>query len=131
MLLKGILFFILGLIIGSFLNAAIYRLKHGKGIVKTRSFCPNCGHCLGFWDLIPLFSFIFLKGRCRYCGEKISIQYPLVEFLTGSLFLFVFLTVGVSNLLYITYLLIIFSFLVVILVYDLKGKYYKQISDIK
>jgi len=122
--------FILGLIIGSFLNAVIYRLKAKEKIVFARSHCPKCGHILGFWDLIPLFSFIFLKGRCRYCQAKISWQYPLIELATALIFLlgyfhyspeessilsFWFLAFGP----YPTYL-IFSSFLIVIFTYDLK-----------
>lgn len=78
--------FLLGLSIGSFLNALEYRLdKKGLNMMQ-RSMCPKCKHVLSWKDLIPLFSFLFLKGRCRYCKKKISWQYPIIEFLTGSLF---------------------------------------------
>jgi leader peptidase (prepilin peptidase)/N-methyltransferase len=76
--------FLLGLALGSFLNVVIYRWPRELGIVKGRSFCPNCKHPLGFWDLVPLFSFLFLGTRCRYCKAGISWRYPLVEFLTGA-----------------------------------------------
>ncbi|MBI4215617.1 MAG: prepilin peptidase, partial [Parcubacteria group bacterium] len=79
--------FILGLIFGSFVNAAVYRVHHKLPIVLGRSMCPHCRHRLGFWDLIPLLSFLFLKGRCRYCRKKISIEYPLVELASGILFI--------------------------------------------
>jgi prepilin signal peptidase PulO-like enzyme (type II secretory pathway) len=81
-----IIVFILGLIIGSFLNALIHRLYSGQSIVKDRSRCVHCHHALNAWDLIPLFSFFYLRGKCRYCGKKISWQYPLVEFFTGVVF---------------------------------------------
>jgi leader peptidase (prepilin peptidase)/N-methyltransferase len=84
-----LIYFIFGLVIGSFLNAAIYRLWVGKGIVMERSMCPHCKHELSPADLIPLFSFVFLRGRCRYCRKKISWQYPLVELFTGITFLLV------------------------------------------
>lgn len=87
-----ILFFIFlfGASIGSFLNCLIYRLYHKKSIFP-RSFCPKCFHQLSWYDLFPLVSFIILGRRCRYCQEKISWQYFLVEVVAGSLFLFSFL----------------------------------------
>jgi len=80
---------VFGLIIGSFLNAVIYRLKIKKSVVRGRSFCPRCRHDLKFIDLVPLFSFIAQKGRCRYCNKKISWQYPLVELATTLAFLLI------------------------------------------
>jgi len=84
--------FIFGLVIGSFLNVVIYRLKAGGSIVKGRSHCPRCKKTLQLPDLIPLFSFIIQKGKCRYCQQKISWKYPLVELFTAIAFLLVFLT---------------------------------------
>lgn len=84
--INGLLIFILGLCIGSFLNCVIYRLEQKKSL-KGRSFCPHCKHTLGWLDLTPVFSFLFLRGKCRYCHKKISIQYPLVEIATGLIFL--------------------------------------------
>jgi len=80
--------FIFGLSVGSFLNVLIDRLSQEEKITG-RSYCDNCGHQLAWPDLIPLISFLILKRRCRYCGEKISFQYPLVEFLTGLLFVLI------------------------------------------
>lgn len=80
-----IIFFILGLIIGSFLNVLIYRIRTAETILG-RSHCPNCKKQIRWYDNIPLLSFILLKFKCRDCGEKISWQYPLVEFFTGALF---------------------------------------------
>lgn len=74
-----------GLIIGSFLNCLIWRLRKSETILG-RSYCPQCKHQLAWYDNIPLFSFIFLKGRCRYCHKPISWQYPLVELVAGLLF---------------------------------------------
>ena len=86
-----ITFFLLGLIIGSFLNVLVYRLKNAETtglvtLVTGRSFCRNCKHQIRFYDNIPLLSFFLLRGACRDCGEKISFQYPLVESLTGFAF---------------------------------------------
>jgi prepilin signal peptidase PulO-like enzyme (type II secretory pathway) len=86
-----LLIFIFGLLIGSFLNALIWRLYKGKSIVKARSQCPHCNHILKTIDLIPVVSFILLKGRCRYCGKAISWQYPLVELTTATLFVLDFI----------------------------------------
>ncbi|TDX53034.1 prepilin peptidase [Orenia marismortui] len=79
--------FILGLIIGSFLNVVIYRLPENKSIIWPGSHCTNCQTNLKIFDLIPVLSFIFTKGRCRYCDTKVSYQYPAVELLTALLFL--------------------------------------------
>jgi len=75
-----------GLIVGSFLNVAIYRIPLDKSIAHPSSFCPACSHKLRFYDNIPLFSYLFLKGRCRDCKTRISPRYPLVEALTSFLF---------------------------------------------
>ncbi len=81
------LFFIIGLIFGSFLNVVILRSISEESIVFPPSKCPKCQNKLKWYHNIPLLSYIFLKGKCAYCNEKISIQYPLVEFLTGLVFL--------------------------------------------
>ncbi|MFH1362113.1 MAG: prepilin peptidase [bacterium] len=72
--------------IGSFLNVCIYRIPRQKSIVFPASHCPQCQRKLGFLDLFPILSFIFQRGKCRYCGGKISGRYPLVEFLSGLSF---------------------------------------------
>ena len=82
--------FLLGASIGSFLNVLIDRLPQEKKITG-RSVCDFCQHQLSWYDLIPILSFFLLKGHCRYCRKKISFQYPLVEILTGLMFIFVFL----------------------------------------
>jgi len=132
--------FLLGLIIGSFLNCLIYRLeisssrpnalerssRSTRSFLIGRSFCPHCKHILSWQDLIPIFSFLILKGKCRYCQQKISWQYPLVELATAILFVLAFqLTANseqltVSGIINFCYLLIVICFLLVIFVYDLK-----------
>jgi len=115
--------FLFGLIVGSFLNCIIYRLETQGNFLKGRSFCPHCKHILSWQDLIPIFSFIFLKGKCRYCQKKISWQYPLVEIATGTIFLLIFSFYFIPTLFqFITtlYLFIVSSFLITIFVYDLK-----------
>lgn len=97
-----ILIFIYGIVIGSFLNACIYRIPRQENIVITRSHCMKCGTTLHARDLIPVFSYIFLGGKCRYCREKVSLQYPFVEILNGILWVVTFLLVGdpVKSILY-------------------------------
>ncbi|HKZ34565.1 MAG TPA: prepilin peptidase, partial [Patescibacteria group bacterium] len=85
--------FILGLLVGSFLNVVICRIDTGEGFLLSHSHCPHCGHRLAWYDLIPLVSFVLLRARCRYCKKNISYQYPLVEAVTGILFIFSFLSV--------------------------------------
>jgi len=114
-----ILVYIFGLIVGSFLNCVIYRLEEGESFLKGRSFCPDCKHTLSWQDLIPLLSFLILKGKCRYCQKPISRQYPLVELVTGILFLLIF-NYTFPNLLVTGYWLLVTSFLIIIFVYDLK-----------
>ncbi len=116
---------IFGLIIGSLLNAIIYRLKSGDKIVFSRSKCVHCHKKLSAWDLIPIFSFIFLKGKCRYCHKAISWQYPLVELATAVIFVLGYFKYLYPNHPiaqspnYLTFL--VFScFLIIIFVYDLK-----------
>jgi prepilin signal peptidase PulO-like enzyme (type II secretory pathway) len=81
--LLGIYSFIFGLLIGSFLNVLILRLPIKKDIVKTRSACPHCGTQLTWYHNIPIFSFVFLRGKCAFCKTPISLRYPLIELLTG------------------------------------------------
>ena len=91
-----IIIIILGLVIGSFLNVVIYRIPLNKSISKPSSFCPACTHKIRFYDNIPLFSYLFLKGRCRDCKTKISPRYPIVEGLTAFLFAFSYYFKGFS-----------------------------------
>ena len=88
--------FILGLFIGSFLNVLIYRIPRGESVVWPGSHCAQCGHGLKPLDLVPVVSYLLLRGRCRYCGTKISLRYPLVELLTAFSFLLVYLQYGYS-----------------------------------
>lgn len=91
-----ILVFLYGIIIGSFLNVCICRIPKKENIATVRSHCVSCGEQLKWYDLVPLFSYLALGGRCRRCGDKISVQYPLVEALNGSLYLLVFWRYGFS-----------------------------------
>ena len=91
-----VIIFLYGIVIGSFLNVCIYRIPKGESIVKVRSHCMNCGYQLKWYDLVPLFSFLFLRGRCRKCKQKISVQYPVIELLNGVLYCIAFAVYGVS-----------------------------------
>lgn len=91
-----ILIFIMGTVFGSFFTLAVYRIPLNKNIVNERSFCPKCNHRLEAWDLIPVLSYIFLRGRCRYCKEKVRIRYLLLEVLSGIVFLTFYLSLNIE-----------------------------------
>lgn len=123
-----IIFFVFGLIIGSFLNVVILRMNTQRSF-GGRSACMSCQHQLSWYELVPVFSFLFLRGRCKNCKTKISIQYPIVELLTalvfGSLFLkFQDIFWGPTLIFAITYAyyVVVFSLLLVIATYDVKHK---------
>jgi len=118
--------FIFGVCIGSFLNAWLWRLHRDESMFGRRSYCPKCSKQLKNFDLVPLLSFLFLGGKCRFCKVKISWQYPLVEFVTGVLFLFAFINVAnglgadlISQMTLLLYWYFI-AIMIVIFVYDLK-----------
>ncbi len=132
MLLYTILFFVFGLIVGSFLNVVIFRWNSGKSL-GGRSGCLACQKKLSWYELFPVFSYLFLKGRCKDCKTKISIQYPIVELITGIIFAGLFLKFQllfqiniIDFAIIFIYYAFIFSLLIVIAVYDLK---HKIISD--
>ena len=89
-----IIVFLYGIIIGSFLNVCIYRIPKQESIVKVRSHCMECGYQLKWYDLVPLFSFLALRGRCRKCKTKLSWQYPIIEAANGLLYCMVFWKLG-------------------------------------
>ncbi len=93
-IIMSIMVFVSGLIIGSFLNVCIYRIPIHKTIVKGRSYCPNCNELIPWYQNIPIISFLMLRGKCSSCKTRISFRYPLVELLSGVLFLTVFLFYG-------------------------------------
>lgn len=136
-----VLLAVLGLILGSFVNALVWRLREQAGlegktsksalkrrralsITKGRSMCPQCGHELAAKDLVPVFSWLWLKGKCRYCQKPISWQYPVVELITAVLFVVAYVSwplalTGVGLLQFI-FCLIFIVFFVALAVYDLK-----------
>lgn len=117
-ILLYIIIFTYGILIGSFLNVLIYRIPKKENIAIVRSHCMKCGYQLRWYDLVPLFSWIFLGGRCRKCREKISIQYPLIEAANGILYMIVFYYYGLSieSLLYC----LLFSALLALSVIDFR-----------
>ena len=91
-----LIIFIMGTFFGSFFTLAVYRIPLKKDITHERSFCPNCNHKLNALDLIPVWSYIFLGGKCRYCGQKIRIRYLLLEILSGLVFVISFLSLKIN-----------------------------------
>lgn len=119
---EAFLFFI-GLAVGSFLNVLIDRLPKEENVLVGRSYCDHCRHPLAWYDLIPLLSFVLLRGRCRYCQKKISWQYPMVELLTGGMFVLGslgFLGSLGGSLISLCYLFFVLCCLIVIFFADLK-----------
>ena len=110
--------FIFGGIWGSFCNVYIYRLPNNESVIKGRSFCPSCKNQIKWYDNIPFLSFIFLRGKCRNCSNKISFQYFLVELLSGISFLAIFFLYGISITTLLLLILSIFS--IIIFFIDLK-----------
>lgn len=88
--------FVIGIVIGSFLNVVIFRLPQGKSFVEGRSFCPSCNAQIKGYHNIPIFSYLVLRGKCADCGEKISLRYPLVELVTGLMAVLLYFLYGFS-----------------------------------
>ena len=100
--LTYIIIFLYGIVIGSFINVCIYRIPLKEDIVKERSHCMSCGHVLQWYELIPIVSYLVQKGKCRNCGTKLSVQYPLIEGTNGVLYVLIAVINGfnVDSLLY-------------------------------
>ena len=113
---QSMMVFLLGLIIGSFLNVVIYRYHTGKSL-SGHSHCLSCGHTLRWYELFPLVSYVYLWGRCTSCGCTIPVRYFLVEFSTALLFLLIFMQFGVSS--FTVFSLILVSVLMIVAVYDI------------
>lgn len=121
--------FVFGLAIGSFVNAGVYRSRNGGSWFFDRSKCPKCGHVLFWFELIPLLSFVIQRGRCRACKQKISWQYPIVELISGLLFIFIYYQFSLLRQGFggqaifnfqLWYPLFVFSALLFIFIFDLK-----------
>lgn len=107
-----ILVFILGLVLGSFANVCIYRMPRDLSVVKPNSHCTNCNKFIKWYDNIPIISYIILMGKCRNCGSKISLIYPVVELICGLLFLSMYFLFGFTYIL-APFCLFVFSLLVI------------------
>jgi len=129
--MEYLVLFLFGLAIGSFLNVVIYRLRFGDSPMKGRSYCDHCKAKIIWFDNIPLLSFLLLGGKCRKCKKKIPVDYPLVEFLVGLQFVWVYWLLKVNfsffgswegfySLALLIYWLLLFSGSLAIVVYDLK-----------
>lgn len=114
----GVVIFIFGLILGSFYTVVGERLPEGKSIVNPPSHCPNCKHRLGMLELIPVFSFLFLGGKCKNCRSKIPVLSTIIEVLTAILFLIAYIRFGISIKLFIA--LIFISMLAIVIVSDIR-----------
>lgn len=119
-----LILFLFGLIFGSFINALVWRLHSKKDWVKERSICPHCKHVLAAKDLVPVVSWLMLKGKCRYCKKPISAQYPAVELLTASLFALSFTfwpsSFNLPGILAFGVWLFVLVLLIALLVYDVR-----------
>ncbi len=124
--------FIIGTVIGSFYTLAVYRIPLKQDITHTRSYCPKCNHKLGFWDLIPVLSYIFLGGKCRYCKEKIRPRYIIIELLSGIIFLIfaIWLNIDILNIEYKKISILVFGMLFFSVIFITIGifKEYKKIQ---
>jgi leader peptidase (prepilin peptidase)/N-methyltransferase len=115
--------FLYGIVIGSFLNVCIYRIPEELSIVFGRSHCTSCNTNIKWYDLIPIFSFIILHGRCRNCKSKISIQYPMIEALNGIFYVLVFYICGfqsIEEILLSSFYCFVISALIVLSVIDFR-----------
>ena len=125
MLLTYLFIFIIGAVIGSFLNVCIHRLPAEQSIVTPASHCPHCNKYIKFYDNIPILSFLLLRGRCRYCSVSISVQYLLVELINGAGYTVIAWKLGLNA--DSAFYALLFSSLLVISVIDL---YHQIIPDV-
>ena len=112
--------FIFGIVIGSFLNVCIYRIPNKESIVFGASHCMKCGNRIKWYDLVPIFSYLILIGKCRYCKEKISLQYPCIEFLNGVAYFCLYLLFGLT--VWFGLVSIVFSVLLVLVMIKLNNR---------
>ncbi len=118
----GVIFFVYGIVMGSFFNVIIYRLPNDIKILdKSRSKCTSCNSILKWWQLIPILSYVFLRGRCKCCNKKISLIYPIIELSTGMIFLIPYLKYGYTA--EAIYVIVFFTMLLLVGVIDLQTKY--------
>jgi len=112
--------FILGIITGSFLNVCIYRIPAKKSIIFPPSSCPKCKKIIKWYDNIPLLSYMILGGKCRHCHKTIAITYPIVEILTGIIFIIFFLKFGLEKIYF--YYIIVTSYMIILALIDINRK---------
>jgi len=121
----GILVFIFGTIIGSFLNVCIYRIPKDESILYPPSHCMNCNKKIKAYDMIPVISYMILRGQCRYCGEKIHLRYPILEFITGLLYVLIYINFGMG-MEFIKYIVFISIMIVIGMIdFDTTDVYFK------
>lgn len=124
-----IILFIIGTLFGSFYTLAVYRIPKRQDITHTHSYCPNCNHKLGFLDLIPIFSYLFLGAKCRYCKEKIRPRYFILEILSGILFVVLalvmklnFYTLTIYNIAEYSFMVLYITYIVLLSVIDKENR---------
>lgn len=121
LILNAVIVFCFGLIFGSFLNVCIYRIQRGKSVVfPSNSYCPKCKNPIKWYDNVPVLSYLLLRGRCRACSSKISLRYPIVELLTGLLFILFFLKFGLEKI-YFFYIILV-GYMIVLTFIDIDKK---------
>ena len=127
-----IMIFLIGITFGSFYTLAVYRIPRGEDITHKHSYCPNCNHKLGILDLIPVFSYIFLGGKCRYCKQKIRPRYLILDILSGLFFVLIAYLFGlnaysldINTIIQYIFFVLYFTFMVLIIAI---GKETKQIN---
>ena len=113
-----IIFFMIGASIFSFLNVVIYRLPLHMGFVEGKSMCPKCKHTLYNKDLIPIISWLSLRGKCRYCGTPISVRYTIVEFLGGIAAVLCTMLIGINIFALLAFLAVGVLTVVTCIIYD-------------
>lgn len=128
-----IIVFVLGSLIGNFYATAIKRISKGKKVLSMHSYCANCGEKLGFFEKIPIFSYIFLKGKCKHCKKKIDAKYIILEFITGVLFLavadslnLVSTNFNIANLMLFIVIALYFSYIILAVGIDNENKNMSQ-----
>ncbi len=127
-IITGIFIFVFGLIIGSFSNVCIYRIPRNESLIRPGSHCPQCHKPIQHYDNIPIISYLVLQGKCRYCGQKIPIKYPLVELLTGVMYLTLYLFYGFQPITFIY--MVLCSVLIIISFIDLKERIIPDVLSI-
>ena len=119
-IITGFLLFVLGSSVGSFLNVAAYRMPNKESVIKGRSHCPSCGKQILNRDLIPIFSWIFLGGKCRFCKSKISSRHMCVELIMGLSYLAAYIKLGLGAEL--VYAILLFPLLMLLSLWDIDRK---------